>query len=78
MTDIQVEIINGPIRSRYPWKSLLTVGSSFTIPAENKAGVVNSRQLCYAANKAAERKGSEIRYKSIKQKDGSVVICRVA
>lgn len=72
------EIIKGAIRFRYPWKSLSEIGASFTIPPENTAGVTNARQLCYAANKAAIRKESPVRYKAAKQPDGSVIVKRVA
>lgn len=75
---VVTEIVKGAIRFRYPWKSLSDVGSSFTIPAENTAGVTNARQLCYAANKSAERNKSTARYKAAKQSDGSVIVRRVA
>ena len=77
-TQVVTEIIKGAVRFRYPWKSLSEVGSSFTIPADNTAGVTNARQLCYAANKAAERKGSMVKYKASKQPDGSVNVQRIA
>jgi len=77
-TQVVTEIIKGAVRYRYPWKSLVEVGSSFTIPADNIAGVSNARQLCYAANRAAKRKESTTRYKASKQPDGSVLVKRVA
>lgn len=77
-TSVVTEIVKGAVRFRYPWKSLSVIGSSFTIPADNTAGVTNARQLCYAANQAAKRKQSDARYKAAKQADGSVIVQRVA
>lgn len=74
---VTTEIVKGAVRYRYPWKSLVSVGDFFTIPADNVAGVTNARQLCYAANKSAQRKGSSAKYKASRQDDGSVVVKRI-
>ena len=58
-------------RTFYPWKELTEVGMSFTIDSPN------TRQLVYAANKAAKRDEVVNRYKMFRE-DGRVKIFRVA
>lgn len=67
-------IVKRKIRYRYPWNSLVEVGDSFIIPADNVTGVRNSRQLCYSATKASIRKEENKIFKAITQEDGSIKI----
>lgn len=64
-------------RSRYPWNTL-EVNDSFLIAPDNTAGIMNARQLAYAATKSAEKAGLPNKYKSFKQPDGSVEMKRIA
>lgn len=73
---MSLEIRKTAVRSRYPWNEM-EVGDEFVVDAENKAGVDNARQLCYAATKASERKGEGRKYKSFKNEDGSVTMRRL-
>lgn len=57
-------------RTFYPWKELTEVGMSFTIDSPNV------RQLVYAANKAAKRDDTGIRYKMFRE-EGLCKIFRV-
>lgn len=73
-TPVENEIVKRKIRYRYPWNSLVEVGDSFIIPADNVTGVRNSRQLCYSATKASIRKKENKVFKAITQEDGSIKI----
>ncbi len=75
--DVTDKIVQGPVRSRYPWNALTEVGTFFTIDATNSAGAVNCRQLCYAANMSQKRKDSSIRFRATKNSDGSVKVLRI-
>ena len=58
-------------RTFYPWKELTEVGMSFDVESPN------TRQLVYAANKAAKRDQVVNRYKMFRE-GGKVKIFRVA
>ena len=64
------EIPKAKIRTFYPWKELTEVGMSFTIDSPNV------RQLVYAANKAARRDKTGVKYKMFRE-EGVVKIFRV-
>jgi len=68
------QVVKLKIRYRYPWKSLVEVGDQFTISADNKSGVDNCRQLCYAATKVSDKNKEGKVFKSFKKEDGCVII----
>ncbi len=75
--DVTSQMVEGPSRTRYPWKALTKVGTFFTISVSNSAGATNCRQLCYAANMSQKRKNSSIRFQATKNSDGSVKVRRI-